>query len=355
MIAAIARVAYLFAPDMNPINIPHHVRRLRHPLTMNEVPNELIVLALSWIHPYMVFKFRRLSHRFHQCLSHSSFARVNLSRFDLSRELMSTWTVWMLHWPSEWRVAYARLHGSSCRTVVLADRKNLKPAIRRRFPEEVHLLCNLQYLDLSRCHLQGVILENAFCQLENLKQLDLSMNGLNGCIPRNIGNLKKLVYLNLNCNALQGDIPESMWTLPTLVHLCLAQNNLSGGLSENVGNLKHIKRLVLHHNNLSGRLPETVGRLRTLLSLEIGHNHFAGSLPESIGDLTNLSDLDISFNRISGQLPTSFWRLQRLGTLLMRGNDFQGLEPESLSRFPGLQEVDISQVLEVNSDVLLIH
>nr|POE51001.1 receptor-like protein 12 [Quercus suber] len=82
-------------------------------------------------------------------------------------------------------------------------------------------------IDLSGNSLTGGI-PIQITSLTRLGTLNLSMNHLNGRIPKNIGNMRWLETLDLSNNRLFGPIPGSLSSLTSLVHLNLSFNNLTG-------------------------------------------------------------------------------------------------------------------------------
>nr|XP_009389812.2 PREDICTED: probable leucine-rich repeat receptor-like protein kinase At1g35710 [Musa acuminata subsp. malaccensis] len=93
--------------------------------------------------------------------------------------------------------------------------------------------------------------------------IDLSNNGLSGCIPRELGNLHGLRSLNLSGNYLTGEIPSNIDGMQQLEILDLSRNNLSGIIPSTLADLNFLNDLNLSYNNLSGKIP-TGSQLQTL-------------------------------------------------------------------------------------------
>ncbi|RYR35170.1 hypothetical protein Ahy_A10g050302 isoform B [Arachis hypogaea] len=84
----------------------------------------------------------------------------------------------------------------------------------------------------------------------------LNGNGITGGIPKELGNLTRLVRLDLQNNRLTGEIPSSLGNLKKLQFLTLSQNNLNGSIPESLANLPSLINVLLDSNDLSGQIPE---------------------------------------------------------------------------------------------------
>ncbi|OEL37882.1 putative leucine-rich repeat receptor-like protein kinase, partial [Dichanthelium oligosanthes] len=230
--------------------------------------------------------------------------------------------------------------------------------------------------------LEGLILQQGLDWFSTCSHWILE--SLAGCsftgeIPKELGQLSKLLFLSLNSNKFSGQIPPALGALSNLYWFDLADNKLTGELPvfdginpglDNLTNTKHFHfginqlrgsipsqifssrmkliHLLLDNNNFSGSIPPTLGLLKTLEVLRIDNNHLlTGPVPSNINNLTKLGELHLANSKltgplpdltgmislsfvylenlgISGQLPQPLFSLLALQTLRLRGNNFNG-------------------------------
>ncbi len=102
--------------------------------------------------------------------------------------------------------------------------------------------------------------------------LDLSLNGLKGRLPPDLGRLANLETLTISFAELEGPIPPEL------------------------GNLQELRELTLSAVGLEGQVPLELGRLTNLKVLWLNNNQLTGDLPESLANLKNLEDFLFSDN-----------------------------------------------------------
>ncbi|XP_073112423.1 receptor-like protein EIX2 [Elaeis guineensis] len=190
------------------------------------------------------------------------------------------------------------------------NQRNMQHITREIF-QNIRNLSYLEYLDLSCNQITADISEILATFGQHLKYLYLSVNNVNGVIPKSIGNLRSLVELFLSDNYITGEIPRSMGNLCKLNKLDISQNNINGEIADIVeGWSKCIKNtseansslygltyLDLGYNNLSGMVLESLAQLSTLQTLRLTSNSFTGHLTEAhFANLWRLEDLDLSYN-----------------------------------------------------------
>ncbi|KAJ8759959.1 hypothetical protein K2173_010815 [Erythroxylum novogranatense] len=227
---------------------------------------------------------------------------------------------------------------------------------------------NLQILDISYNHFQGVLpgsLSNLSVQLSdlylggnqfsgnipmeldnliNLTILGMEVNLFTGVFPSYFGKFQKLQGLALNGNKLSGLIPPSIGNLSQLIELYLQENNFEGSIPSSIGDCQNLQSLDISRNNLNGAIPSQVFSLSSLTQLlNLSGNLFSATLPAEVGKLTNINTMDISENNITGEIPSTIGDCSSLENLYLQGNAFQGPIPSSLSLLKGLQRVDFSR------------
>ncbi|KAL5736820.1 hypothetical protein ACOSQ2_031608 [Xanthoceras sorbifolium] len=107
-------------------------------------------------------------------------------------------------------------------------------------------------------HLEGPIpLE--FCQLENLKVLNLEANNISGSLPSCLSSLV-IEQLHLSKNRLEGHLKDSFFNSSFLLTLDLSYNQLHGSIPTwivpiQLCRLNQLRLINLSHNNLSGHIP----------------------------------------------------------------------------------------------------
>ncbi|XP_019450582.1 PREDICTED: probable leucine-rich repeat receptor-like serine/threonine-protein kinase At3g14840 [Lupinus angustifolius] len=234
--------------------------------------------------------------------------------------------------------------------------------------------CNCSFQDNTVCHVVSVVLKAQnlsgtpppeFVKLPFLQEIDLTLNYLNGTIPKEWATLN-LVNISFYGNRLTGPIPKELGSITTLKSLVLEFNQLSGSLPPELGNLPQIERLLLTSNNFTGELPATFASLTTLKHFRIGSNQFSGTIPNFIQRWTNLEMLVMQGSGLSGPVPSGISLLENLTDLtisdlngsdspfpllnnltnlkklVLRSCNIVGAVPEYLGNFTNLTVIDLS-------------
>lgn len=222
-------------------------------------------------------------------------------------------------------------------------------------PQEIGTLRSLDYLDLSKNNLTGLLpasfgnltklgilymngnkfsgsIPEQIAQLSSLKKLYLQRNQLNGFIPAALGNMRNLYRLRLFGNRLSGSIPRELGMLRSLEYFDVSRNNLTGSIPSSFGNLRNLAILYLEDNELSGFIPSSLGNLTSLTRLSLKHNHFNGSIPATLGNLGYLSFLNLGENQLSGTIPNTIGNLSKLTELRLYENQLFGSIPTELGK-----------------------
>ncbi|XP_057982485.1 protein STRUBBELIG-RECEPTOR FAMILY 2 [Malania oleifera] len=173
---------------------------------------------------------------------------------------------------------------------------------------------SVTHLNLHGLNLTG-FLGGQLSNLNNLKQLDVSSNNIQGEIPYSLP--PNATLINLSCNNLTQDIPYSLTSLKNLRRLNLSHNLLSGPVGNVFTGLENLKEMDLSHNKFTGDLPSSFAALTNLSKLFLQNNQFTGSVI-FLADLP-LSDLNIKDNHFSGVIPKQF---EAIENLWIGGNKF---------------------------------
>ncbi|GAV71285.1 LRR_1 domain-containing protein/Pkinase_Tyr domain-containing protein/LRR_6 domain-containing protein, partial [Cephalotus follicularis] len=238
---------------------------------------------------------------------------------------------------------------------------------RGEFPQEIHKLTRLQFLNLSSNFFSGQ-LNWEFSQLRELQELDSYDNEFNGTLPFGVTQLPKLKYLNFGGNFFTGEIPSIYGGLEQLKYLSLAGNDLGGFIPAQLGNLSKLEKLFLgYYNDYNGGIPPEFGKLVNLVHLDIANcslkgsippelgnlnkidtlflqtNELSGSIPPQLGNLTRLRSLDLSNNGLTGDIPLELSALRELKLLSLFINKFHGEIPEFIAELPELETLKLWQ------------
>jgi Leucine-rich repeat (LRR) protein len=196
-------------------------------------------------------------------------------------------------------------------------------------PNELALLSNLNYLDLSS--LTGTIPNNLtgtipsqIALMSNLYGLYLSGNSLTGTIPTEIALMSNLSELSLWGNSLTGTIPSQLGLLTKLNWLLLDSNNLTGTIPSQLGLLTNLTGLVLFSNSLTGTIPSQIALMSNLAGLSLFNNTLTATIPNQIALMSNLTDLYLSYNSLTGTIPSEVGLLTKLTGLDLYSNNFMG-------------------------------
>jgi len=198
---------------------------------------------------------------------------------------------------------------------------------------------------------------------QNMIDLDVSVNRLEGPLPSTFWNMKSLEVADLHGNDFAGPIPDIDEVHDKMSFFAVQDNSFDSKIPSNITNLPNLKHLDVSANKISIPFPEGMSSLTNLVSLYTGMNGFfthaipdflkgmtnlkelsmkqnqlSGTIPMWLGDLTNLHVLDLDFNRLSGSIPSELGKLTLMDTLMLNRNYLSGTIPDS---FMNLQEIDV--------------
>jgi hypothetical protein len=94
--------------------------------------------------------------------------------------------------------------------------------------------------------------------------------------------------------------------------LSLNWNGLQGSIPPEIADLRRLQILDLSGNELSGAIPAAIGRLSALRTLNLAENQLVGEIPAALGNLTKLTVLHLFENTLLGNLPLEFTNLRAL-------------------------------------------
>ncbi|CAN8265153.1 unnamed protein product [Cochlearia groenlandica] len=171
-----------------------------------------------------------------------------------------------------------------------------------KFPELVIGLPKLKYLDLRYNEFEGELPESLFNK--DLDALFLNSNRFISKIPVNMGN-SPVSVLVLASNRFEGCIPTSFAKMgKTLNEIILMDNGLQSCIPNDIGLLRNVTVLDISYNWLVGELPETMGQMENLEVLNIERNMLSGVIPEAICSLKNLKEFRYGSNYFTGESDT---------------------------------------------------
>ncbi|KAI3525430.1 hypothetical protein L1887_04211 [Cichorium endivia] len=163
------------------------------------------------------------------------------------------------------------------------------------FPYQVLRAKNLVFLDLRFNSFIGVVPPQVF--LLDLDLLFINNNNFKQKLPENLGSTPAL-YLTLANNKFVGGIPRSIGQASdTLLEVLFLNNQLTGCLPYEIGLLKKSTVFDVGFNQLTGPIPHSFQCLQKMELLNLAQNKFYGDVPEAVcSQLPNLSNFTLSYN-----------------------------------------------------------
>nr|WCJ12456.1 LRR-RLK-4 [Solanum microdontum subsp. gigantophyllum] len=143
-------------------------------------------------------------------------------------------------------------------------------------PPSLSNASRLETLEISANLLEGNIPEE-IGNLHNLNWLSIEHNQLTGSIPFTIFNISRIKFIAFTDNSLSGNLPNGLCNrLPILKGLHLSMNKLDGHMPKSLSNCSQLQILSLSQNEFDGPIHSEIGRLSNLQTLLLGSNHFTG-------------------------------------------------------------------------------
>lgn len=214
------------------------------------------------------------------------------------------------------------------------DQLNLSNRNLKEIPFFVQQLTNLKYLYLDNNKLIFVPEIGQFTQLE---EISIENNQLT-LIPESFCNLKNLKCLNLSKNNLKCISSQIFTSLTSLTSLWLNNCDLMY-LPREVSCLKHLEKLGLKCNCLQD-VPEELGSLTRLQWLNLEQNQLS-SLPEQLSQLKSLAYLNLNKNKFE-EIPTNvLLNLKQLNVLNISNNLIKLFKDEDIIGLAHVNKVDL--------------
>jgi hypothetical protein len=200
--------------------------------------------------------------------------------------------------------------------------------------------------------INAVVGRNTKTEPKQVKEVNLSSNGLDGYIPMSIGAIDSLEHLKLAYNPkLVGVIPETIGDLTHLMELHLSKTSLNSVIPESIGSMQQLKVFEAYECQLTGPVPSSIGRLKKLEIFRVQDNQLTGKLPAEIGGCKSLKVLCLSSNPLGGPLPKSIGGCSSLVSLYMESCNLDGIFPGSITRCLKLQHLFMRQNLELSGEL----
>ena len=129
---------------------------------------------------------------------------------------------------------------------------------------------------------------------------------LTGPLPKELGQLKKLVNINVAQTGISGSIPAEMSGCSSLANLMAYKTQLTG-IPDNFDEWPALKIIQLYGiPGLTGPLPASVGRCTKVTSVWFYECNFTGNIPESWANLpASCTQLRIQDNKLQGVVPAA--------------------------------------------------
>ncbi|KAE8716811.1 hypothetical protein F3Y22_tig00110109pilonHSYRG00212 [Hibiscus syriacus] len=256
--------------------------------------------------------------------------------------------------------------------------------LANNFLEKIGAMPSLKFLSIWGCGLNGTLHVQGFCDLMNVRELDIAYNNLTGNLPECISNFTSLESLDLSSNQLYGKV-SALKSLTSLVMLRLSDNYFRVPISlEPFFNLSKLKFFYADNNlmyvesemqslvprfqlnrislsccgdvgqfpaflyhqydlQLQGQLFSSKFNLTELFELHLDGNYFSGKIPDSLSNCSSLSVLDLSNNQLSGEIPNWMENLSGLTTLDLSNNDISGEIPRWMGNMSNLEDIVMAQ------------
>ncbi|KAF7006148.1 hypothetical protein CFC21_021213 [Triticum aestivum] len=279
---------------------------------------------------------------------------AKLKEIDLSRNTDLVIQVQMHGWVPKFQLNTLRLSWCNLDKSMITE------------PHFLHTQNHLQFLDLSNNNLPGSMPNWLFTNKTTLVYLNLANNSLVGSLDLIGQPQTNLKQVNVSLNLVEGQLPANIgFMFPHLIILDVSRNTISGTIPPALCN-SSIQLMDLSNNRFTGKVPACLftdcyamnilklsnntlgGKILDgassfsgdLWAIHLGNNKFEGTLPRNLSG--NVQIMDLHDNKMSGELDTSLWCLPSLQALSLANNGLTGgIHPE-ISTLTNLMMLDLS-------------
>ncbi|GIY50079.1 toll-like receptor Tollo [Caerostris darwini] len=216
--------------------------------------------------------------------------------------------------------------------------------------ETTRCVPELMVLDLSYNILKSIP-DGIFSSLVSLKILYLNNNQLSELYPYAFSGLSRLQSLDLSNNRIS-HLPEQIFQQSNdILELYLQNNSLSSLTPRVFQGLRQLVGLNLSYNSLENVISsETLADLSRLLVLDLNHNRFQTITEANFHLIRSLQILYLSYNEIHNISDSSFSSLKNLHTLTLQGNKIRYID---INTFGGLESLNYLSLS--NNNIEIIH
>ncbi|KAJ3074697.1 hypothetical protein HDU99_001683, partial [Rhizoclosmatium hyalinum] len=304
------------------------------------LPVEIVIPILLMVRLPGLFRYRELSRRINEIISSKHFALASLERVFspvIKRpKVINYEALPQLYFsviatpPPAFQEVIATLYWKDTTHIQLDLKKHYETHLAR-YNEDLK-----GWWENKTSHPIKPVLSEAICLISKLTHLNL--NGIDGYIPRQIGELKSLTFLLLSGSSQRGQVPDEIAQLIHLKVLSLPEF-ISGPFPEVVCKLTNLRKLALYHNDLEGPIPAAIGKLTKLEGLHLQRNQLTGPIPQEIKKLVNLDNLHLDFNCLRGEIPKGIGNLKKLIRCGLSHNELSGPIPAEFGGLPRLYDL----------------
>lgn len=227
------------------------------------------------------------------------------------------------------------------------------------FPASIALIPNLVSLDLKSNALEGDLPE-MLGETPYISTVSLDNNLLSGSIPSPLGSSTSLRYLGLSNNSFS-EMPD-IWSDPistndNLFQVNIANNELEGPFPLALALAPNLTILNLQDNMINGELPDTEGMFPKAISVTLSGNELVGVIPDSWGKIGMFNEkstfltsepslMDLSENMLTGPLPAFLLDEDSIpfplsfGGINLTGNDLDCVDADEIAQMSHLHGVE---------------